>query len=616
MGFLNTAKTPTTPAAPVAPVGPANATGFLGTVNAPQATSGFLATSKIPDAQVQASVEQQNQNPAPVYDPSSQSGPLALLKSVASSAWNTVKSVGSGIISAYTKPDTYEQSMENSAPAILKPIDMVALRTLAPVTEQFAKDAAGAIVLNNPTLYKDFTDAITSTLPKSAAEQDADAGIENFSNKTPLQVVGDVSSAVFSAVAPDLFGEKLGTGLLPAAIRNASIGFAFGLTQVASSGTKDPATIANMLLQSTIAGTAIGLAGEAVSHGLAKSVPEAVDAMQNKIDTLTAPEAPPTSVPEEVTAQRTQTHAEYARSQGYEPYVADSELPTIDTGPKAKSGLPEIQIGDEETPIKAPPGLKYEPVEGREAPVLKPIAKEAVEAPTEKAFVKKVSATITPEAEQAVKVRTNTDVAAPKEEALTKFYQAANKFTDSEKTVSGLAESVKQDAIKAGIKADLGDLPKYGVMNMDHQAEMAQKLIADDPEYAMKVAKGEVAPPNTDLQAGSVYSTFRVLADKSDDIEAKTEIYRQLAEHSNTTEQARAAGQFIKSLDTGLTHDDPVSIIRDVQEAREQAVEAKSKGTFAETKKEMADDIKTEIKKAVSKRQSWDDFINEIQCKY
>lgn len=656
MGFLDTVKTPETTS--IGGNAPAK-TGFLATVSTPAAGTNSFQPAAAPDF-----------NTIDAANESQQTGVTGLFKQAVSGIWNTVKSVGSGIVSSYTKPDAYEQSIEQSAPPILRQIDAPLLRTFAPLTEGLNKDIASAIVLNNPSLYDSFTKAVTSNLNKTPAEQDADAAIENAPQKTPLQVVGDVSQGVFSLLAPDLFGEKLGSGILPALTRNAQIGFTFGLSQVASSGETDPDAIAQTLLQSTIAGAVTGLVSEAALHGVSSatdaagaartlsnpSVIDAIKTMQDKVNTVLAPEAPAVEVPAEVTAQRTQTHAEYAQSQGYEPYTANKDLPTISFGKEAKSSIPSIdadeapnvpktydQLAPEdkqavltETRKLFGKGMDYQTAQDTavarfneaqnapkgettvvplddENPALKPIAKDAVEAPSVEKFVAKAEKEITPKQAEAVKTRTSSKTT---EEGLAKFYQATNKFSDSEKTVSGLAKSVETDAVKAGIKLDTEKLPQYGIMNMEHQAEMAKALIEKDPEYAMKVAKGEVPPPNNDLLANSVYSAFRVLADKSSDIEAKTEIYRQLAEHSNTTEQARAAGQAIKALDTGLDHADPVSVIQDIRDAREKAIEDNKKGTLDKQKKEIAQDIKSEIKKSVSKKQSWDDFIKDIQCKF
>ena len=55
--------------------------------------------------------------------------------------------------------------------------------------------------------------------------------------------------------------------------------------------------------------------------------------------------------------------ANYSKSQGYEPYTPNANLPTIDYGTKAKSSIPEIQIGEASPKASKVPGdFTYQPV--------------------------------------------------------------------------------------------------------------------------------------------------------------------------------------------------------------------------------------------------------------
>lgn len=176
---------------------------------------------------------------------------------------------------------------------------------------------------------------------------------------------------------------------------------------------------------------------------------------------------------------------------------------------------------------------------------------------------------------------------------------------------SGLAAGVKADAIAAGLKDSIGKLPQYGRVDMDEQAKLAKELIDQDPDLAMRVARGEANSPIAHLLPEAVFTALRKIARDTKD----PGLFKRLSEHSNTTEIARVMGQRIKALDSGV-REDALDVINQVKDAREATVEKKSSGSITRAKMEIAADIKAEIKKAVSPRQSWDEFIKEVQCKY
>lgn len=541
-----------------------------------------------------------------------------LFKNTVSGIWDTVKGFGSGLISAYTNPDEYTKSIEASAPPILRQITMPIVRTFAPITEQLNKDIVSSIILNQPQLYNAFVENLATQKNPTPGQKDAQNAIIDAPTRTPLQIVGDVSQAVLGAYSPEILGEGAGSGLLAAAARNAEVGLTFGLSQAASSGSTDPKELAKIALQGAVGGALIGLATEAVHRGVAKSIPDALAKVPDKTALLNS--APAADALDHITEQPAsarfkQTHEEYAQSQGYEPYTAHEDLPTIDMGPKAKDTLPTIKA-DTPAARKIKGDLTYEPITDE----LKPLADKAKKATSAKAFVDSV----TPEEKTTIKSRakiTGTDapkVVLQKENAeLVKLYRQTHEpiATGSEGTISGLAKHVSDQALKEGFDNSIGKLPEYGVVNMEHQRNMARDLIARNPDLAMQVARGEVASPVPNLLPESVYSAFRVLAKETADREIASKIYHQLSEHSPTTAAARAMGQRIKALDSGIRND-PLDIINEVKEAREKNIEAKTKGTTVAAKKKIAEDIKTAIKKNAPSRQSWEEFIQEVQCKY
>lgn len=284
-----------------------------------------------------------------------------------------------------------------------------------------------------------------------------------------------------------------------------------------------------------------------------------------------------------------QSHEDYARSQGYEPYTPPDELPSFDVGPAAEKTaetLPTIDAGEGEAPAAAADDkndLKIVPIGDEPAPVVPEPKAPAARAKSGEAFVKP-------------KVLPDT----------------GNTET------SGLAKKINTEAIEAGLNDNLGKLPVYSRMSMKEQAQLAGDLIAKDPEKALKVATLQEASPHSGLLPESVSTAFRVMIDNGDITGDFAErVVHTLGTSKSLAGYAARLGQGIKALDTGLdTYQDPIRIISDIAETREKNVEGKNKGIVEKEAKKTVKEIKTELKKSVSKKKTWDDFIKEIQCQY
>ncbi len=61
---------------------------------------------------------------------------------------------------------------------------------------------------------------------------------------------------------------------------------------------------------------------------------------------------------------------------------------------------------------------------------------------------------------------------------------------------------------------------------------------------------------------------------------------------------------------------DPVSIMQDIKISREKKILKKDPQKLAKETEKVAEEIKAAIKKHSSKRPSWEEFIQEIQCQY
>ena len=120
----------------------------------------------------------------------------------------------------------------------------------------------------------------------------------------------------------------------------------------------------------------------------------------------------------------------------------------------------------------------------------------------------------------------------------------------------------------------------------------------------MRVVKGEVVPEG--ILPEAIYTAMEIKAIKEGDVAT-------LKELSNSTIPT-TAGQALKALDSADPNS-PVKIMRDIQEFREAKAEKKTGKNKQQSTKDMVNEIRKEVQKSVSKRQSWDSFIKEIQCR-
>lgn len=475
-----------------------------------------------------------------------------IFKNTVGSIFNTVKNFGSNLIQSYTQPDQFEQNLEGNVPAVLKPVEAPLLRTFAPMIEPLATDITAAGILNTPQLNDLFTQALQDK-NASQGEQNAQQSLIAASQKTAPQIVGDTAQAVLGAYAPDVFGEDLD---------------AFGAT-----GAKQ--AVAASVGHGAQYGFTYGLA-QAASSGSNDPKELAGIVLKSTIGgallnlaTAAVAHGVAKTVPEALSTIRAK--------------VPESIAEDV---PKAPTDIAttENPAPEPEAPTAVAPAAENEPVANETAP-------EATPAPI-------------------------ADKVAPESTAALVVSDEQPNNTANKTSVSGLAQSVKTEAVTAGLDDSIGKLPEYGTMDMKEQARLAKAIIAKDPEFAMKVAKGEVPSPEPKLLPESVFTAFRVMARETDDVEMAADINRQLAEDSATTRLARVRGQQIKALDSGLggTHEDAVSVMQDVKESRQAVVEKKNPGAIAKAKKEISSDITKEIKKGASKRQTWSEFVESISC--
>lgn len=173
--------------------------------------------------------------------------------------------------------------------------------------------------------------------------------------------------------------------------------------------------------------------------------------------------------------------------------------------------------------------------------------------------------------------------------------------------VRGLSEGVEAKAIEKKLSEGFGELPEYKVVNMKEQATAAADLLVKDPARAKRIALGTETPPEG-LLPESVFVALEDKAIKTKDVPLLQELAK-----SELTGQATEMGQRIRSL-AERDPASPVGAIREVQKAREAAIERRLKSTVKEaTNKEVAQ-IEKEIAKTLPKKETWQSFIDSITC--
>lgn len=170
---------------------------------------------------------------------------------------------------------------------------------------------------------------------------------------------------------------------------------------------------------------------------------------------------------------------------------------------------------------------------------------------------------------------------------------------------SKLGSSVEQKAIDKKLTEKLGDLPEYSSVSMKEQAAHATELLASDEAKAVRIARGLEAPPSHILPE-SIYTAVenKALSD------GNVELLRQLAQSTRVGE-ATAMGQRIRALaerdpDSAVTH------IRQIAEARQAALEKRTKTSVAKSVQKTAAEIKSNIKQPT--KTDWTMFVEELKC--
>lgn len=268
--------------------------------------------------------------------------------------------------------------------------------------------------------------------------------------------------------------------------------------------------------------------------------------------------------------------AEYAKSQGYEPYIPTSQLPVIPFGKRGNETIPTVDYVTNK--------------------IVKPSVAKGEVAPTYENFVKEAQQKAPVISEPTLNVKT----------------EPVNIKTEpikvgQESKPTQLTETLKTDAFAKGIEADFGKSPEYQTMNMKEQKAKADNIIKNSPEFAKNIIEGNVAPPEG-VKLGSVYTAMKLDALEKGDVAKILELSK-----SKANETASAYGQEVKAFDSQLAND-PVKIINDIQKARETASEKRTQTTVSKAQEKIVGEIKQEIKMKKPTKEDWASFIRDIQC--
>lgn len=620
MGFLDTVTSPTKPK-----------------VSSAKGGSGFLSTVSVPPVAEQNKISSYQQDASASADAAAQANSFSgLFKNTLSSIWDTTKSYVSS-------------SVQQAKDFVTNPANTPKLSSL--------------IGFGGPIQYNGLPQHVVDAFKDSFnyGEDAVSQMLSDYKNGTG-STAGDVANLakLTSAVAGMLFSPVNGTmkaaqdfPVLKQVADAVNAPFSvLGITGAYASGKvldvlpisqdskdilkKPIGDLGSLAAQVFVGGKIMELAGDHIGKG-GEITPAEANRIVNQVKIenpevfrlnsgetnpnllLEAPKgtAEPIAVGGDIARESTKAHTDYMQQMGYEPITPAEQLPTIDYGktPKtAADGLPKIDFG--KTPTGEIPGYTYEPL-----PQEKALATEARSAATPADFIKAVEDKKIDVPKSILKPEA-TKVALPKTDALEKFYEKSTASVEPQKVTvdkpigegetrkSTLASKVEAQAVEKKLTDGFGQLPEYKRVNLKEQAKFASDIVSSDVQKATDMVMGREPVPSHVLPE-ALFTALEEHATKTGNVD----LLRQLATESPLSLEATAMGQRIRALGE-RAQDSPVRLIQEVRDAREAAIEKKTKGTVDKAKVEIAKDIKTEIKKAVSARPSWDEFIQEIQCKY
>lgn len=270
----------------------------------------------------------------------------------------------------------------------------------------------------------------------------------------------------------------------------------------------------------------------------------------------------------------------------YEPYIPPEQQPTIDFGGKPSpkdTNLPSIQVGAGPKPaVHLPEGMTYAPVETPTAP--NPLTKEA---PIDTQVVQNSTNTETPvEKQTATKSVTQPGIGLPKD-------VKGNTISKAAKDVNSNIVSQGFDSLPADEQAH------YNSVSRAQQVEDVSNLMSHDIESVKNMVTGkEKIPSHIDPQI--LYNAMKVYAKQP----GETQLLLDLAKSPIATQRSLLAQKLGAAATLAEDSTDPVSIIQEIEKARENPVKLK----------QATQDVKDAVESSTPKQttKSLKDFIDSI----
>lgn len=169
----------------------------------------------------------------------------------------------------------------------------------------------------------------------------------------------------------------------------------------------------------------------------------------------------------------------------------------------------------------------------------------------------------------------------------------------------GLSQGVQEKALAHRLNMGEVDLPTYERIKVADQARWATRLVADNPELAARIARGEAPAPHG-LKPESVFVAVEQRAIAEGDVNT----LRDLAT-SKLTGDATEMGQRIRMLGE-RDPESPVSAIKDIENTRSGGAANAAKAAKA-TNAEV-DAIDTHLAGVAVTPDAWTKFLDSIKC--
>ena len=173
---------------------------------------------------------------------------------------------------------------------------------------------------------------------------------------------------------------------------------------------------------------------------------------------------------------------------------------------------------------------------------------------------------------------------------------------------SKVAESIEARAIEKKLTDDFKNLAEFEPTTVKAQAKRVAELIDTNLEKANAMAKGEEPLP-ADISGSMLIKGLEEYGLKNGDVQLLKDLAQSplVAETSVHAQELRLLAE--------RHPNSPVEAINQVVRAREQRATRQLKGKSPSVAvKEMANEIRGEIKKTRPTKQTWSEFIDSIQC--